>query len=128
MKLQLALKSQQSDFELTAGSKTALAAGLQRVGPAGSWVLPAGHALTLHSHEARALRVTQGRVWATLDGPHAGPGNDRGDLILQAGEHLNLQAGQRVVIEPLNGHADGQQTCANDAAYFSLEPAAQAAA
>jgi Protein of unknown function (DUF2917) len=124
MKLQLALESQQSDSE----SKSKLEADLQRLGPVGSWVLPAGHALTLHSHEARALRVTQGRVWATLDGPHAGPGNDRGDMVLQAGEHLNLQAGQRVVIEPLSDHNTGARTCANDSAYFSLEPAAQSAA
>ncbi len=118
MKLQLAHKSQQlqSKFEVA----------LQRLGPAGSWVLPAGHALTLQSRHARALHVTQGRVWATLDGPHAGPGNDRGDLVLQAGERLNLQAGQRVVIEPLGGHGSGPRACANDSAYFSLEPAVQA--
>jgi hypothetical protein len=120
MKLQLALKSQQSD--------SIFGAALQRLGSAGSWVLPAGHALTLQSPAAGALHVTQGRVWATLDGPHAGPGNDQGDLVLQTGQRLNLQAGQRVVIEPLGGHASGTPACANDSAYFSLEPAAQASA
>ncbi len=73
--------------------------GLQRLGPAGSWVLPAGCAVTLNATTGAALHVTQGLVWATLDGPHSGPANDLGDLMLHAGERMALKAGQRVVIE-----------------------------
>ena len=83
--------------------------------PAGSWKLDAGRAVTLHSAETGVLRIAQGRVWATLDGPHAGPANDQGDFILQAGERLTLLPGQRVVLESWDA-------CANEAAYFSWDP------
>jgi hypothetical protein len=80
--------------------------------PAGSWKLEAGRALTLHPSEAGELRVAQGRLWATLDGPHAGSLRGLGDLILEPGTPLRLRAGQRVVLEP----ADGQLP-----AYFAWE-------
>ena len=38
---------------------------------AGAWKLEPGRALTLHPTEAGELRVAEGRLWATLDGPHA---------------------------------------------------------
>ena len=91
---------------------------LRRLGPAGSWLLPAGHAVTLHVPGASALAITQGRVWATFDGPHQGPANDLGDVVLSAGERLSLRAGQRVVIEPWSA---GGGACASQSAYFSLE-------
>ena len=91
---------------------------LRRLGPAGSWVLPAGSAVTLNLPDASALAITQGRVWATFDGPHQGSGNDLGDVVLSAGERLNLRAGQRVVIEPWS---TGGDACASQGAYFSLE-------
>lgn len=94
---------------------------LQRLGPAGSWVLPAGQAITLDIPDESALRVTQGRVWATLDGPHQGPANDLGDVVLAAGERLALHPGQRLVIEPWSL---GGAPCASQSAYFSLEHAA----
>jgi hypothetical protein len=96
---------------------------LRRLGPAGSWVLPAGHAVTLDVPDDAALRITQGRVWATFDGPHQGPANDQGDVVLAAGERLALHAGQRVVIEPWSS---GGTACAAQGAYFSLEASAQA--
>ncbi len=63
----------------------------------GCWKLAAGRAVTLHPTALGHLHIAQGRVWATLTGPHA---RRTGDLFLQAGESLPLQAGQRVVIEP----------------------------
>jgi hypothetical protein len=63
----------------------------------GCWKLAAGRAVTLHPTAPGHLHIAQGRVWATLTGPHA---RRTGDLFLQAGESLPLQAGQRVVIEP----------------------------
>ena len=91
---------------------------LRRLGPAGSWVLPAGCAITLEVPDESALAITQGRVWATFDGPHQGPANDLGDLILAAGERLPLHAGQRVVIEPWSL---GGAQCDIQGAYFSLD-------
>ena len=95
--------------------------GLRRLGPAGSWVLPAGRAVMLDVSNESALSITQGRVWATFDGPHQGAANDLGDFVLAAGERLALHAGQRVVIEPWSS---GGAACADQGAYFSLEQAA----
>ena len=66
----------------------------------GCWKLASGRAMTLQPREAGVLRINAGQVWATLDGPHTGPANDWGDLFLTKGQRLNLQPGQRVVIEP----------------------------
>ena len=58
--------------------------------PAGSWKLGAERAMTLHCFDAATLRVTQGRLWATVDGPHNGPANGQGDMVLNAGERLHF--------------------------------------
>ena len=58
-----------------------------------------GQALSWQPREAGVLALTQGRAWLTFDGPHAGHGNASGDFFLQAGQALELRAGQRVVIE-----------------------------
>ncbi len=94
MAAQLVQKSQQS-------SAMACADG------ASGWCLESGRALTLQPRDAGELRVSQGRIWATLDGPHAGPANQAGDLVLQAGERLALRPGQRVVIESWDPVAQG---------------------
>jgi hypothetical protein len=94
------------------------------VAPVGSWKLASGHAVTLRDANAAVLRINHGSVWATVDGPHAGPANNQGDLVLRAGDRLTLQAGQRVVIEPWNSSA----ASANEAVYFSWDPALEAAA
>ena len=65
----------------------------------GCWKLDTGRAVTLRPHEAGVLRVAQGQVWATLEGPHRGRGNDLGDHFLLPGESLALRAGQRMVLE-----------------------------
>lgn len=67
----------------------------------GSWALKAGRATTLQPQHAGVFRVTQGAVWATLDGPHAGHTQVQGDQFLQAGEAIPLQYGERLVIEPI---------------------------
>lgn len=67
---------------------------------AGSWHLGRGHALRLCGREAASLRITSGRVWATLDGPYCGALNNQGDLVLEAGQELSVPAGRGVVIEP----------------------------
>ena len=88
--------------------------------PAGSWKLLGGSAVSLKDARAAVLRITHGRVWATVDGPHAGPANNPGDIVLQGGDRLTLQPGQRVVIEPWRASA-------NEAVYFSWDPAPEAA-
>ena len=71
--------------------------------------------MTLQPRHAGVLRINAGQVWATLDGPHSGPANGWGDLFLKEGQLLNLQSGQRVVIEP-RGDA------ANRPAFLEWEP------
>ena len=91
--------------------------------PAGSWKLLGGSAVSLKDARAAVLRITHGRVWATVDGPHAGPANNQGDIVLQGGDRLTLHAGQRVVIEPWSSSASS----ANEAVYFSWDAAPAAA-
>lgn len=81
----------------------------------GYWKLAPERAVTLDPTEAGVLRVAQGQVWATLDGPHQGPANDWGDLVLHSGEQLKLMPGQHVVVEPFGD-------AVNEPAYFSWEP------
>ena len=80
----------------------------------GTWKLAAGRAITLQPREAGMLRVAHGRVWATFDGPHAGPRNDLGDHVLGAGERLVLRADQRLVVEAWTDDSP---------AFFSWDPA-----
>lgn len=75
----------------------------QSRGPAtvsGVWQLASGRALSLQPRASGVLRIAQGQVWATFDGPHCGAGNQSGDHVLQAGMQLTVPAGQRLVLEP----------------------------
>lgn len=72
---------------------------------AGSWKLLPRRALTLHPRRDGVLRVAEGQLWATLDGPHAGAGRGLGDLVIDTGASLRLRAGQRVVIESTRSDA-----------------------
>jgi hypothetical protein len=85
----------------------------------GAWLLPPGRALTLQPEHPGTLRIACGGVWATLDGPHAGPFDDLGDHLLEPGDRLELRAGQRLVIEPLGTGASAR---------FTWEPLARATA
>lgn len=74
------------------------------LGPAnlpGAWRLESGRALSLQPQQAGVLRIAAGKAWATFDGPHSGPANQLGDLVLQAGDQLTVQAGQNLVFEPI---------------------------
>jgi len=73
--------------------------------PPGAWKLAAGRAMSLRPREAGVLRVAQGRIWATFDGPHRGPLNDLGDQILDPGDVLRLRGGQGLVIEAWDAQA-----------------------
>ena len=71
----------------------------------GTWKLGAGRAITLCPREDGRLRIAHGRLWATFDGPHPGALNQQGDLVVGAGEYLNIRAGERVVAEAWDGEA-----------------------
>lgn len=86
----------------------------------GSWKLDAGRALTLRPRTGGLLRITQGRVWLTLESVHDNA-QAAGDLFLVPGRALVVQAGQRVVLES----SDAERAAA---AHFSWEPLAQAQA
>jgi Protein of unknown function (DUF2917) len=85
------------------------------------WKLVPDRAVTLRPDVAGVLLVSQGRVWVTSEGPHQGPANDWGDVVLRSGEALRLQPGQQVVVE-----AYGEAV--NAPAFFSWEPAPAAPA
>ena len=85
------------------------------------WKLVPDRAVTLLPDGAGVLRVSRGRVWATLNGPHQGPANDWGDVVLRGGEQLKLLPGQQLVVE-VYGEA------VNEPAYFSWEPSRAASA
>jgi hypothetical protein len=79
----------------------------------GTWKLASGRAITLQPREPGILRVAHGQMWATFDGPHAGPLNDLGDHVVGVGGQLRLDAGQRLVVEAWNTASP---------AYFSWDP------
>jgi hypothetical protein len=83
------------------------------------WKLDAGHATTLQPRQSGVFRVTQGKVWATLDGPHPGHTMVLGDHVLEAGDSLTLQPGQSLVVETWTLGAQARQA---EAAFFSWEP------
>ncbi len=85
------------------------------------WQMAPGRALQFQADIALELHIAQGRVWATLDGPHAGAGNDLGDLVLRAGDRFTLQRGQRIVLESWSEGDPG------GAARLVWSPAARAA-
>jgi hypothetical protein len=70
---------------------------------AGTWTLGAGHAISLRPAEPGTVRVAEGRVWVTYDGPHGRTPSDSGDHIVSGGAALPLAAGERLVMEAWNG-------------------------
>ena len=95
------LESQQSVQAAVAGRSAA-----------GCWKLTPGRALSLHPRERSVLEIAQGRVWLTLSGtlPRRQPADMPADLpadwvfgvadhLLQAGDRLDIAAGQHVVME-----------------------------
>lgn len=82
-----------------------MSAALSSASTMGTWRLLPGQALTLQPAQAGLLRVASGALWATADGPHAGPANAIGDRLLAAGEAVCLRAGERLVVEPVGAGA-----------------------
>lgn len=66
------------------------------------WKLTRGEPLSLLPRQDSVLYILRGRVWATVDGPHAGPANASGDIVLQAGQRLGIRAGRHLVLESLD--------------------------
>lgn len=84
----------------------ALAAPQQATATASSRHINPGHAVTLRAKKLSVLRITHGRVWATLT--DAGPYSrvTSGDHFLSRGESLTLLPGQSLVMESFGiGHA-----------------------
>jgi len=67
----------------------------------GAWQLAAGQATSLKARSPSILRVRQGRVWVTRDATDVWGSED---LVLAPGETLTLAAGERIVMEPWDGH------------------------
>lgn len=82
---------------LPSRSDTAIPPAVRR----GAWQLDAGQATTLKATADSLLRIRQGRVWVTRDAT-AHRGSE--DLVLAPGESLAVAAGQRLVMEPWDGH------------------------
>lgn len=70
------------------------------------WTLAAGKALRLRAKHRSVLRIGQGRIWATFDGPHFGAPNDQGDLVLDPGDSLEMRPGRDVVLQPWGSSQD----------------------
>lgn len=66
----------------------------------GCWTLAPDRAITLDARQTGWLRIAQGAVWATHDGPHPqGAANAWGDIVLLPGARMHLRPGQSVVLE-----------------------------
>ncbi|KAF3997125.1 DUF2917 domain-containing protein [Glaciimonas immobilis] len=63
-----------------------------------SLALNAGQVLSMQAKRAETLQVTSGRVWVTISG-------ERDDYWLSAGDHLNVAAGSRIVLEADQGQS-----------------------
>lgn len=70
--------------------------------PVGCWPLAANRALSLHPVQTNVLHIAQGRVWATLGEGVQPRDAGYGDCFLEAGDALEVQAGQCVVFESMD--------------------------
>ena len=88
-----------------------------------AWQLQGHRALSLCNAQAGVLRVVRGRLWATQTRKALKNGfqrldlaaRDAEDVVLQAGEKLQVAARQKVVVEALGVRAD-------EAVWFQWEP------
>lgn len=81
----------------------------------GTWKLGAGRAITLAPREDAVLRVAHGCLWVTFEGQHGNSPVDSGDHFLCVGQQVTVQAGQRVVLEPMGASRSAP-------VYFNWEP------
>jgi hypothetical protein len=65
---------------------------------AGTWKLARDRAMSLWPRRTCVLTLAEGRVWATVDGPHGGPLPGGGDYVLEAGDQLTVAPGRQLVI------------------------------
>ena len=79
------LQSQQSVQSIAATGKDA-----GSVAAIGMWAMEPQEVLSLSPRTASVFRVTRGRIWATLSGPHSGPANAWGDVFLVPGQALHV--------------------------------------
>ena len=79
----------------------------------GLWKVAAGKALTLRPRKTGTLKVLQGSLWLTFDGPHAAEAGNSGDIVMDLGDRLPVKAGQRVIVESLRR---------GEVSYFDWEP------
>ena len=79
---------------------------LRSIALPGCWKLMPGQVISLRPREAGALRIAQGQVWATFDGPPTAHRNELGDHFLTAGQQITLCPGKRLVFEPWGGASD----------------------
>ena len=101
MASQSVLQSQQSVQSVAAIGKAAGSAAAT-----GMWAMEPQEVLSLFPRAPALVRVTHGRIWATLNGPHSGPANAWGDVLLESGQVLQVPAGQRLVLESLAGRGE----------------------
>ncbi|MES2943026.1 MAG: DUF2917 domain-containing protein [Pseudomonadota bacterium] len=90
----------------SAGPSFKAQAAQQATATASSRHINPGHAITLRAKKLSVLRITHGRVWATLTdvGPYSRVTS--GDHFLSRGESLTLLPGQSLVMESFGiGHA-----------------------
>jgi Protein of unknown function (DUF2917) len=80
----------------------AMTATAESCRPVGCWPLAANRALSLHPVQTSVLHIAQGRVWATLGEGVQPRDAGYGDCFLEAGDALEVQAGQRVVFESVD--------------------------
>jgi hypothetical protein len=64
---------------------------------AACWAVPRGQALSVYATQTARLRVVGGRVWVTVDGPHACA--KEADWILLPGQCVVVHLRQRLVVE-----------------------------
>ncbi|MDO8767873.1 MAG: DUF2917 domain-containing protein [Burkholderiaceae bacterium] len=70
--------------------------------PVGCWPLAPNHALSLRPVQTSVLHIAQGRVWVTVGEGVQPRDAGYGDCFLEAGQQLEVLAGQRVVFESMD--------------------------
>lgn len=87
----------------------------------GTRQLAPGRAMSLTAHQPSLLKLVEGGLWVTLQGPYGLSPDNSGDQFLLAGQELVVPAGQRLVMEPHGGVNKGS-------AWFCWDPVVPAGA
>ena len=89
------LQSQQSVSQAAPAGKVAAIVGAAAE-TTGMWAMEPQEVLSLFPRAPALVRVTHGRIWATLNGSHSGPANAWGDVFLEPGQVLEPGQGRVV--------------------------------